>query len=131
MAGNSTIEVEALGAAGRAEDDAAWASLPATDEAILRMRQSVIQGQHWFEALLDAVGRWRVPEETIGERSFCYLILGEAFDWLLLAERLIDEMPDLVPARGSEALLFDNRWPIDVEEPEFAERRARPNTART
>ncbi len=122
MAGNSTIEVEALGAAGRAEDDAAWASLPATDEAILRMRQSVIQGQHWFEALLDAVGRWRVPEETIGERSFCYLILGEAFDWLLLAERLIDEMPDLVPARESEALLFDNRWPIDVDDAEFAER---------
>ena len=122
MAGNSTIEVEAVGAAGTAEGDAAWASLPATDEAILRMRQSVIQGQHWFEALLDTVGRWRVPEETIGDRSFCYLILGEAFDWLLLAERLIDEMPDLVPARESEALLFDNRWPIDVDDAEFAER---------
>ena len=120
MAGNSTLD--ATRERVESADDAAWTSVPATDEAILRMRQSVIHGQHWFEALLDAVGRWRVPEETIGERTFRYLVLGEAFDWLLLAERLLDEMPDLVPPRESAALLFHNRWPIELDDADFAER---------
>jgi hypothetical protein len=96
--------------------------LPAPDEAILRMRQAVLDGQPWFEALLDAVGRWRVPEERIGDRHYRYLIDGEAFDWLLLAERLLDEMPDLVPARQRDELLFANRWPAEIEDDEFAER---------
>ena len=39
--------------------------LPAADETIFRMRQAVLDGQHWFEAILDAVGRWRVPLETM------------------------------------------------------------------
>ncbi len=96
--------------------------LPAPDETILRMRHAVISGQHWFEALLDAVGQWRVPFETIGERDFRYLVHGEAFDWLLLAERLLDEMPDLVPAREADRLLFEGRWPVEMDDEEFARR---------
>ncbi|MEX0784027.1 MAG: hypothetical protein WD557_15410 [Dehalococcoidia bacterium] len=96
--------------------------LPAPEETIFRMRQSVHDGQPWFEAVLDAVGRWRVPEESIGDRHYRYLIGGEAFDWLLLAERLLDEMPDLVPPRQRDDLLFANRWPGDVEDDAFAER---------
>jgi hypothetical protein len=105
------------------EDEAEDPSrLPAPDETILRMRHAVLSGQHWFEALLDAIGRWRLPEESIGERDFQYLVLGEAFDWLLLAERLIDEMPDLVPVRETNALLFDGRWPMEMDDEDFAER---------
>jgi len=123
MAGNSTLDATLDGVDGQtAQDDAAWTSVPATDEAVLRMRQSVIHGQPWFEALLDAVGRWRIPEETIGERHFRYLVLGEAFDWLLLAERLLDEMPDLVPPQESAALLFHNRWPMELDDADFAAR---------
>lgn len=96
--------------------------LPAPEETILRMRQAVLDGQPWFEALLDAVGRWRIPEESIGNRHYRYLIGGEAFDWLLLAERLLDEMPDLVPPRERDDLLFANRWPEDVDNDEFADR---------
>lgn len=102
------------------EEEPVW--LPAPDETIFRMRQEVLKGGHWFEALLDAVGRWRVPLETIGERDYRYLVGGEAFDWLLLAERLLDEMPDLVPPREADALLYEGRWPIDMEDEEFAER---------
>ena len=98
------------------------AGLPAPDETIFRMRQEVIQGRHWFEAVLDAVGRWRVPEEQIGDREYRYLVGGEAFDWLLLAERLVDEMPDLIPSGEVEALLFEGRWPLDLEDDEFASR---------
>lgn len=96
--------------------------LPAPDETIFRMRQAVLDGQPWFEALLDAVGRWRVPEETIGDRHYRYLIGGEAFDWLLLAERLLDEMADLVPPRQRDELLFANRWPGEIEDEDFAAR---------
>lgn len=98
------------------------AYLPAVDEVVFRMRQAVADGQHWFEAVLDAVKTWRQPSETIGERTFEYLVLGEAFDWLLLAERLLDEMPDLVPPGEVDALIFENRWPLDLDDAEFAER---------
>jgi len=96
--------------------------LPAPDETIFRMRQSVIAGQHWFEALLDAIGRWRLPQETIDGRLYHYLAGGEAFDWLLLAERLLDEMPDLVPDGERDALIFSNRWPIEMDDEDFAAR---------
>ena len=96
--------------------------LPATDEVIFRMRQAVADGEHWFQALLGAVKGWRQPSEVIGDRTFHYLLLGEAFDWLLLAERMLDEMPDLVPPRESDALVFENRWPLELDDAEFANR---------
>ncbi len=96
--------------------------LPAPEEVVFRMRQAILGGEHWFEALLDGVARWRVPEEEIGSRHFQYLIHGEAFDWLLLAERLLDEVPDLVPPAERDALLWENQWPLDIEDHEFAAR---------
>lgn len=96
--------------------------LPAPDETILRLRQAIRGGQHWFEAVLDAVGRWRLPFEQIDGRSYGYLVGGEAFDWLLLAERLLDEVRDVVPAAEVERLLFEGRWPIEMDDEEFAER---------
>jgi hypothetical protein len=97
-------------------------SLPAPEEAILRLRHEVAEGRHWFDALLDAIGTWRTPAERIGERDYAYLVGGEAFDWLLLAERLLGELRDLVPPKEAAALLFEGRWPIDLEDDEFAER---------
>lgn len=98
------------------------AGLPAPDETIFRMRQSILAGDHWFEALLDAVGRWRVPVETVGDRTFAYLVGGEAFDWLLLAERLLDEVTDLVSPKERDDLLFDGKWPLETDDEEFAAR---------
>ncbi len=98
------------------------AGLPAPDEAILRMRHEIIAGRHWFDAMLSAIGSWRAASETTGERTFRYLVGGEAFDWLLLAERLLDAMPDLVPTREADALLFQGEWPIEIDDEEFAER---------
>jgi hypothetical protein len=105
---------------GEVEDEQPM--LPAPEEVVFRMRQAILDGDHWFEALLDGVARWRIPEEQIGTRLFRYLIHGEAFDWLLLAERLLDEVPDLVPASERDALLWENRWPLDIEDHEFAAR---------
>ena len=98
------------------------AGLPAPEETIFRLRQAILDGQHWFDALLEAVGRWRVAEEWVGDRRYNYLVGGEAFDWLLLGERLIDEIRDIVPVRETDALLFEGRWPTDVDDLDFAER---------
>ena len=74
---------------------------------------------HWLLALLTAVRNWPLPAETIGEREYRYLIGGEAFDWLLLAERLLDEVRDLVPEEEAEALLFFEHLPVDLTEGDF------------
>ena len=83
------------------------------------MRAAVEDGEHWFTALMAAVRNWPLPSEDVGERSFRYLVGGEAFDWLLLAERLCDEIADLVPEEECEALLFDGRWPIEMDDTEL------------
>ncbi len=84
------------------------------------MRESVEAGdQHWFHALLHAIRNWPLSSETRDERDFHYLVGGEAFDWLLLAERLCDEMTDLVPEDEAEALLFHERLPLDTDEADF------------
>jgi hypothetical protein len=79
------------------------------------MRASIEDGEHWFLALLTAVRNWPLPLEEVDGRDFRYLVGGEAFDWLLLAERLCDEIPDLVSEEDVEALLFDGRLPAVVE----------------
>ncbi|HJP40163.1 MAG TPA: hypothetical protein QGF35_00440 [Dehalococcoidia bacterium] len=86
------------------------------------MRQQVLEGTHWFVALVDAVGQWQTPAETFDGRQYAYLVGGDAFDWLVLAERLIEETDDLVPDDEAEALLFEGRWPMEMADDEFAER---------
>ncbi len=87
---------------------------------VREMREAIQKGERpWALALLEAIARWRLPEEEVEGRTFRYLIGGEAFDWLLLAERLCLEVADLVPQEELEALLFYGRLPIDIEEEEF------------
>ncbi len=97
-------------------------SLPAAEDTVFRLRQEVGAGRHWFDALLDAVRDWRTTEEWVGDRHFRYLVGGEAFDWLLLAERLAIELQDLAPSSEIEALLFHGQWPLAIDDAEFAER---------
>ena len=54
-------------------------TLPAPDEAVFRLRHEIIAGRHWFDALLDAIGSWRLPSETLDGREYRYLVAGEAF----------------------------------------------------
>ncbi|GAI19828.1 unnamed protein product, partial [marine sediment metagenome] len=56
-------------------------------EAIRHLEQAITGGKHWYIALLEAIGLWDTAEETHNGRAYGYLIAGEAFDWLLLAER--------------------------------------------
>ena len=61
-------------------------------DPIQYMHASIEAGDHWYFAMLKAMSRWDQAEEIIGDRRYRYLIGGEAFDWVLLAERLVEEL---------------------------------------
>ena len=89
-------------------------------DIIAAMRQAVTKREgHWLTAVLEAIGRWPLAQEQVGDRTYSYLIGGEAFDWLLLAERLCDELAGLIPEEESEELLFSGRPPLELTEEDF------------
>ena len=54
--------------------------------AVEHLNTALAEGRDWPEALLEAMALWTAPEEMHGGRTYNYLIAGEVFDWLLLAE---------------------------------------------
>ncbi len=83
-------------------------------EAIKCLEQAIKGGKHWYIALLEAIGLWTSAEETHNDRAYCYLIAGEAFDWLLLAERLCGAVDGLLPDDEKTALLFHGKPPLNL-----------------
>ncbi len=93
---------------------------PAEDaEAIRYLKQAIAGGKHWYIALLEAMGLWTDAEETHNDRKYRYLIGGEAFDWLLLAERLCEAVDGLLPDDEKTALLFYGEPPLNLAPDEF------------
>jgi hypothetical protein len=90
-------------------------------EAIRHLEQAVIAGKHWYLALLEAIRLWTESEETYNGRHYRYLIDGEAFDWLLLAERICEAVDDLVPEEEKLALLFQGQPPLRLTKDRFKE----------
>ncbi len=100
---------------GAAEQATFSKSLLAGDaEAIRHLEQEIAGGRHWYIALLEAMGLWSSATEERNGRFYRYLIAGEAFDWLLLAERLCEAVDGLLPAGEKEALLFGARLPLKL-----------------
>lgn len=79
-----------------------------------RLRQAVQAGRPWREALLQAMERWTLPEESYRGLHRRYLLLGEAFDWLLLARRLGAEIADLIPEGERRAELHSGRFLLEM-----------------
>lgn len=88
-------------------------------EVIKHFRDAIESGKHWYLALLESIGLWTEAEETCDDREYRYLISGEAFDWLLLAERLYDTVDGLLPEDEKEELIFRGRAPIVVPVSQF------------
>ncbi len=80
-------------------------------DPLAAFRAALDAGDHWFDAMMRAVAVWEQPDETVDGRHYQYLIDGEAFDWLLLAERLVADAGDRVPDADAERLLFFARPP--------------------
>ena len=88
-------------------------------EAILHLKQSLAQGKDWPPALLESMAMWTLAEEIHEERRNRYLLDGEAFDWLLLAERLLAEVDGQVPESEKSQLLSSGEFPRPVSDEEF------------
>jgi len=84
------------------------------NEAVKQLKKEITAGKSWFIALLEAISRWTAGEETCEGRVYKYVIDGEAFDWLLLAERLLDSLGAIVPEGEKQALLFHGQPPVKL-----------------
>ena len=76
-------------------------------EIIREFAESLKNGVDWNLSLIQAISNWTLPEEIYNERKYKFFILGEAFDWLVLAERLCHEVRNILPTRIVENLLVN------------------------
>ena len=90
-------------------------------EAIEHLRRSLSDGRDWPTALLEAMALWSTPQETYRGRRYNHFIGGEAFDWLLLAERLCQAVDGLAPEDEIEQMLFTGRFPDPFPESRIKE----------
>ena len=88
-------------------------------QAIQELKNSIAEDKHWYVAMLETIRLWHSPEEDYNGRHYCYLIDNEAFDWLILAERLCEELDDLIPENERINLLFFGIPPIELSKDEF------------
>jgi hypothetical protein len=88
-------------------------------KAIEHLKQAVAGGKHWYIALLEAIKLWKSAEEDYHGLNYRYLIDGEAFDWLLLAERLSNEIGESIPEKERINLLFFDLPPLELTREEF------------
>ena len=84
-------------------------------ELISVLRDSIKQGIPWPQALIQTMAAWSLPNETFKGIKYIYLIDGECFNMLLLAERLILELKDLISTTDIENLLFKSEFPHDFD----------------
>jgi hypothetical protein len=89
--------------------------------AIEYLKEAVAGGKHWYLALLGAIGLWASAEEKYNDRTYIYLIDGEAFDWLLLAERLCAKIEGFIPENELDDLLFHGIPPLELDAPAVKE----------
>ena len=83
---------------------------------IRRFRAQLAAGAPWQRSLLDAMGQWIPAEEWHEGRRYMYMLGGEAFDWLLLAERLCAEADEFIPQQELEMLLFHGTFPDPMDD---------------
>ena len=88
-------------------------------EAIQGLRDGIAEGRNWYVALLEAVRLWSSPQEDYEERHYQYLVDNEAFDWLVLTERLCEELDGLVSEKDRTNLLFFGIPPIELSKDQF------------
>ena len=86
--------------------------------ALTHLVTDIDAGTPWATALVHAIGRWTGRRELVEGVEITYLIGGEAFDWLVLAERLlrgVDQIsPELLHKAPIERLLTTGRLPDDL-----------------
>jgi hypothetical protein len=88
-------------------------------QAIQGLKSAIAEGKNWYVAVLEVVRLWSSPEEDYNGRHYQYLVNNEAFDWLVLTERLCEELDGLIPEEERANLLFFGIPPIELSKDEF------------
>jgi len=88
-------------------------------QAIEGLKSAIGEGRNWYVSLLEAVRLWTSPEEDYAGRHYQYLVDNEALDWLILTERLCEELDGFIPERERTNLLFYGIPPIGLSKDEF------------
>ncbi len=88
-------------------------------QAIQRLKSAIAEGKNWYVAVLEAIRLWSSTEEDYSGRHYQYLVDNEAFDWLVLVERLCEELDGVIPDKERTNLLFFGIPPIDLSKDEF------------
>ncbi len=94
-------------------------TLPAAQGVVERLQAHADRVEPWHISLLRAIGEWDLPDEDVYRRRWHYIIGGEALDWLTLAQRLCQAIPDVIPAEELETLLFFGRLPGNLSTDQF------------
>lgn len=84
--------------------------------AIEHFKNAIATGKNWYIALLEAIAHW--PEDDTLYKE--HLLLGEALDWLSLAEIILKEQGTSLPAEQTEALLFNGQPPVHLSPQEMS-----------
>lgn len=88
-------------------------------EALEHLRKGMVEGRAWPVVLLESLGMWTSPYEVVGGRRRQYLIENEAFDLMLLADRLLREVRGQVPHAEWRRFSQSGRFPLELAEEEF------------
>ena len=83
------------------------------------VRDTLIQNSRWQDIVLEAIKGWHISEERKGNHRLVYLISGEAFNWIRLATRIIDECQIKVSDKQINEFLFNGYIPAGLSEYEF------------
>lgn len=73
----------------------------------------------WKHSVLETIANWPLANETVAGEQLTYLIGGEAFDWRLLAQRLLGECGTVIESETWWEWLSDPVLFAGFEEPEF------------
>lgn len=76
-------------------------------------------GDDWKLSILETIAEWPLASENIAGEHLDYLIGGEAFDWRLLAKRLLGECGSKIDDEVWQEWLADPALFAGFEEPEF------------
>ena len=88
--------------------------------AISRLKSSIGSAESdWKLTVLEAIADWPLANEDVGGETFEYLIGGEAFNWRLLAQRLLGECGSVIPDETLWEWLSDSVLFAGFEEPDF------------
>lgn len=88
--------------------------------AITRLKSDISKaGENWKLTVLEAIAEWPLAYENVAGERFDYLIGGEAFNWRLLAQRMIGGCDSIVPVEALWEWLSDPVLFAGFDEPDF------------